>query len=395
METESDNLTPVLTWLAEATLRNKPVDSIVAGACERLNALGYDIARSHVSTSALHPLVESYMMTWQPGQPVQHLDVPHGFSPTPGWLDSPLYHMLTRRELFMRRLLIERQDEFEFPVFAEFAAAGMTDWMAVAEGFSQSSDNVPGGEFGIIVSWTTRAPRGFRQDRIGGLRLVAKSLAVAIKSNFMTDIARDVLGAYLGEDASRRVLSGAITRGGVTQMPAVVMMADIKGFTRLSMERPIADVVSLLNGVFDIVSTAVTGNGGTILKLMGDGVLAIFLLDARQPGSAADDALNAALAIQSAMPPDVGIDIGLSIGDVHYGNIGAASRLDFTAIGPAVNEAARLEALCGALGERILLSADVAATAVGFANRLTPLGDHALKGFDRLRPVFGFKRPGL
>jgi adenylate cyclase len=388
METETENLTPVLTWLAEATLRNRPVGDTISGAYERLNALGYDIARSHIATAVLHPLMQSYMWTWRVGEPLERFDVPHGTAPSQGWLASPLHHMLTHRQYFMRRSLTEGTDSFEFPVFGEFAAEGLTEWAAVAEGFSLAAENVPGGEFGLVVSWATRAPRGFRQDRVGGLRLIAKTLAVAIKSFFLNEIAHDVLGAYLGQDAARRVLSGSITRGAVAQIPAVVMMADIKGFTRMSMQRPIGDMVALLNGTFDIVSEAVTAHRGQVLKFMGDGALAIFLLEGRVSGEAADDALRAAAAIQAALPADIGIDIGLSVGDVHYGNIGAAGRLDFTAIGPAVNEAARLESLCGVLGKTVLASAGVAQSAGEMAALLRPLGAHAMKGFDAPREVF-------
>jgi len=388
METETENLTPVLTWLAEATLRNASIEKTLVGTCERLNALGYEIARSHVSTSALHPMVESYAITWNVDKPLQHFVVPHGVTPNRGWLESPLHHMLTRRQFFLRRQLTERVEEYEFPVYQDFADEGMTDWMAVAEGFSQAADNVPGGEFGIIVSWTTKAPRGFRQDRVGGLRLVAKTLAVAVKSNFMHEIAHDVLGAYLGEDAARRVLAGSITRGGVTELPAVVLMADIKGFTRLSMERPIGDVVATLNAAFDVVSDAVTAHGGTVLKLMGDGALAIFLLADRTPAAVAKNAADAAGLIRTNLPAGVSMDIGLSVGDVHYGNIGAAGRLDFTAIGPAVNEAARLEALCAVVDEPLLASAAVAGLLAGQGVRLKPLGAHLMKGFDQAREVF-------
>jgi len=388
MDGETENLTPVLTWLAEAALRNKPVDATLAGTCERLNALGYEIARGHVSTAALHPMIESYSITWSVDHALERLVLPHGHTPTPGWLQSPLHHMLTTRELFYRRLLIERTDGYEFPVFQDFADEGMTDWMAIAEGFSHAADHVPGGEFGIIVSWTTKAPRGFRQDRIGGLKLVTKTLAVAIKSNFMNEIAHDVLGAYLGADAAQRVLTGAITRGGITEMPAVVMMADIRGFTRISLERPIGEVVAMLNGAFDVVSDAVTTHGGTVLKLMGDGALAIFLLRDRARSAVAKDAADAAAAIQKTLPDGVAMNIGLSVGDVHYGNIGAAGRLDFTAIGTAVNEAARLEALGGALNEPLLVSAEIAGLLANEDVAVKPVGHHLLKGFDQPREVY-------
>jgi adenylate cyclase len=389
---DEENLTPLLTWLAEAALRDRPVNDTIAGTCDRLNALGYDIARSHVATSALHPMMASYMWTWRPGEPLHRTDIPHGHAPGAAWLASPLHHMLTQKQYFMRRSLIDETDSFEFEVFDEFAADGMTEWAAVAEGFSLEATNVPGGEFGIVVSWTTRAPRGFRQDRIGGLRLVAKTLAVAIKSSFLTEIAREVLGAYLGADAARRVLSGSITRGATGEVPAAVMMADLKGFTRLSQQTSITDVVGHLNAAFDIVSGCIAAHNGTVLKLIGDGVLAVFLQEDRSAEDAAGDALRAADAIQGSLPPGVAIDIGLGFGNIHYGNIGAAGRLDFTAIGPPVNEASRLESLCGVLNQPVLTSSSMAfAAPEAMKQRIHPVGLHALKGFDEPREVFALE----
>lgn len=389
---EEENLTPVLTWLAEAALRNRPVGQTISGTYERLNALGYEIARSHIATAALHPMMESYMWTWRPGEALERYDIPHGTTPSPGWLASPLHHMLTQKEYFKRRSLTEETDSFEFPVFADFAAEGLTDWAAVAEGFSLAADNVPGGEFGIVVSWATRAPRGFRQDRVGGLRLIAKTLAVAIKSAFLTEVAHEVLGAYLGADAARRVLSGSITRGGASEVSAAVMMADLKGFTKLSLETSISAVIGHLNSAFDLVSNCVGAHNGTVLKLIGDGVLAVFLQGERSPEDAVGDALRAADAIQGALPADLAIDIGLAFGDIHYGNVGAAGRLDFTAIGPPVNEAARLEGLCGGLQKPVLTSAAVAFAAPDdMKERIHPAGLHVLKGFDKPREVFAFE----
>jgi len=89
----------------------------------------------------------------------------------------------------------------------------------------------------------------------------------------------------------------------------------------------------------------------------------------------------------AAGKPIAQVDLALHIGEVLYGNVGAADRLDFTVIGPAVNEAARIETLCEPLGRKVLVSAEFAAAA-GSCNGLQPLGHHRLRGVRELRPIY-------
>jgi adenylate cyclase len=84
------------------------------------------------------------------------------------------------------------------------------------------------------------------------------------------------------------------------------------------------------------------------------------------------------------------VDLGLHLGEVLYGNVGAADRLDFTVIGPAVNEVARIETLCEPLGRNVLVSAELAA-AVGQDCRLVPLGRHSLRGVRGARAIYGLE----
>jgi adenylate cyclase len=383
------DLTPIFVWLAGQSLCDAPVEDLVGGLGERLNENGFDIARAHISGAALHPMVSAFMINWRPGGPAVRSERNHDDPEGKAWRESPLLHMLDANLPVMRQRLDRANAPFAFPVFEELAGEGMTEWIAFREGFDWNAASVPGGQFGIIASLTTRRPGGFDDAEMPGLLALVQPIAAAVKTHFVGTVARDVLSAYIGTDAAQRVLSGAITRGGVTQMPAVVMMADLKGFSRFSNTRPIREVVARLNDCFDRIATAVGDAGGHVLKFIGDGVLAIFLLEGRGEAEAAAAALAAAEAIQAGLPPGVGIDIGLNIGEVHYGNIGAAGRLDFTAIGPAVNEAARLEALCGVLDQRVLLSGALAAVApLEWRSRLTPLGAHPLKGFDTPREVF-------
>ena len=115
---------------------------------------------------------------------------------------------------------------------------------------------------------------------------------------------------------------------------------------------------------------------------MGDGMLAIFPLLAETQAETCRNAIDAAReamhtldrvnrARAEASRPVAEVDLALHIGEVLYGNVGAVDRLDFTVIGPAVNEAARIETLCEPLGRKVLVSAEFAAAA-GSCNGLEP-----------------------
>ena len=86
--------------------------------------------------------------------------------------------------------------------------------------------------------------------------------------------------------------------------------------------------------------------------------------------------------------PVASVDLALHLGEVLYGNVGAADRLDFTVIGPAVNEVARIEALCEPLGRAVLVSAEFVAAAMDGEGRLESLGRHALRGVREPKEIF-------
>jgi adenylate cyclase len=174
----------------------------------------------------------------------------------------------------------------------------------------------------------------------------------------------------------------------------------VRGFTNFAEETAPEEVTRRLNGIFDCLGDPVRAAGGEILKFLGDGVLAVFL-----PPDAADvtvvtpavlaaareilarvEALNATET--AAGNPALSLDIALHAGEVTYGNIGTADRLDFTAIGPAVNEAARLEGLCKVLGKPILISNSFAQAAEGVRELLLSVGRHPLRGVREPQEVF-------
>ena len=130
---------------------------------------------------------------------------------------------------------------------------------------------------------------------------------------------------------------------------------------------------------------------------MGDGMLAIFPTDGPDDaGIAANNALKAALVARQNMKAlnierrydsleELSFGVALDIGRVHYGNIGAANRLDFTAIGPAVNLAARMETIAAEQGRDIVVSGDYR-TYIAFGTEL--LGKFPAKGFSKPVSVY-------
>jgi adenylate cyclase len=225
------------------------------------------------------------------------------------------------------------------------------------------------------------------------------ALSLAIMAHAGHTIASGLLEAYLGGDAGRRVHAGAVERGSVESIRAVLWFADMRGFTKLADGTAGLEVIELLDEVFETLTAPLRSRGGEVLKFMGDGMLAVFPLLAETQAETCRNAIGAAIEAMHALDrinrarveaskPVAEVDLALHIGEVLYGNVGAADRLDFTVIGPAVNEASRIETLCEPLGRKVLVSAEFAAAA-GSYNGLHPLGHHRLRGVREPRAIYG------
>ena len=168
------------------------------------------------------------------------------------------------------------------------------------------------------------------------------------------------------------MLAGPLRRDVGETIQAALLFADLRGFTALSESNPPAAVISALDAWFDRIAGSVHAFGGEVLKFIGDGVLAIFPVVGGSPRSACDAALRAVSAARAGMAhldearrrqglPPLPFGVALHLGEMLWGNIGAADRLDFTAIGPAVNLVSRLEGLCRPLDKTVLISGAFAA----------------------------------
>ncbi len=393
-------------WAVRRGLRGADAPSLFDGFCQRLVDIGVPLWRAFAGMRTLHPQWGGYSYTWRRDlNALAHDRFERNDMVRPGWLGSPFNYLINQTQpsddgtSILRRRLIGAEAQFDFPVLKEFAAAGATDYFAQFVRFGSLPLGDPSRGSGMAYSFTTDRPDGFSDQDLTLLQAVLPAASLAMMAQAGHTIARNLLEAYLGQDAGRRVHEGAIERGSVETIRAVLWYADIRGFT------PIADAASgpvlieLLDAVFETLTAALRPRQGQVLKFLGDGMLATFpceeateaetcrrALDAAAEAMAALDALNQAR--QAAGQPIASVDLALHLGDVLYGNVGAVDRLDFTVIGPAVNEVARIEALCEPLGRSVLVSAAFA-TALADPSQLTSLGHHDLRGVREPREIYG------
>jgi len=398
------DLIPLHAWLIEAGTNDVAAEPLFDGFCRRLVAAGVPIARGFLSIAGLHPLRRAYSLTWHDGRIVEATDFGHATMATPVWHNSPFRHMLETKTRRLHRRLVGDDPVLDFEVLREFRDAGMSEWLALMYGFDWSAAQPATNQFGVVLSWATSKDvgrcNGWNALELAAIEELSGTLALAIKGNIAPAAAHDLLAAYLGGDAADRVSAGQVQRGSVSRIAAAILFADVRGFTNFAQETAPEEVTRRLNGIFDCVGDPVRAAGGEILKFLGDGVLAVFLppdgtnvalvtpatLAAAREILGRVEALNATET--AAGNPALVLNSALHAGEVTYGNIGTAERLDFTVIGSAVNEAARLEGLCKVLGRPILISESFVQAAQGVREQLLSVGWHPLRGVREAREVF-------
>jgi adenylate cyclase len=402
----SDHL---FSWLAEAALASSPVEEVLAGFTRRLNARGLGIGRAYLGIRLLHPLIKARGYIYRraedavTGEEYAHAQMPDGYQ------ESPIQYMLSRKVDHLYRALNGPAAQLDFPLLRHFAAEGYSAWMAhlipftLTTGVEAPKQDEP---FGFVFTLCCDRPEGWSDADRDLIESLLPPLSAAIQGRIFATFAQDLLTTYLGGDAARQVLQGTITRGKVRRLRAAILYADLRGFTmRAEAMDPVA-LVGTLDRHFEGLVEPIMAQGGEVLKFIGDGLLAIFPVDddrsdmaaCRAALSAARQAIAYMAALAETDAAAMPVDIALHLGDVLYGNVGGAARLDFTVIGPAVNMAARMEQKCQELDSALILSGEVAACLTqltpslpmdGFpALPLRSLGYHALRGMAGARELF-------
>ncbi len=309
--------------------------------------------------------------------------------------------------LIARRTWLWRADSGEVIEALGFAAGGLPAaesanqpgdagrrWLESRAPGELREDTVGPNPDGPSLAWV--GPRLFTPDEANRLREAARFAAASLAALTARATMAAALEAYLGRRSAARVLAGPLRRGIGETIQAALLFADLRGFTSLSESNPPTAVISALDAWFDRIAGSVHAFGGEVLKFMGDGVLAIFPVAEASPRLACDAALRAVSAAKVGMAhlddgrrrqglAPLPFGVALHLGEILWGNIGAADRLDFTAIGPAVNLVSRLEGLCRPLNKTVLVSG---AFATETAAPLIPLGTHALRGIASPCAVF-------
>ncbi|MBN9490822.1 MAG: adenylate/guanylate cyclase domain-containing protein [Alphaproteobacteria bacterium] len=391
-------------WAVDEGLRGETAHDLFAGFCQHLLAEGFPLWRGYAALETLHPRWWGSGFTWQRGLAfVKLAQFGHDHATTASWVGGVFHHLAERAKAgegnpCIRRQLAKGPPERDFPALERFHAAGATDYLA--ELFDHRRKGTCG--LGVAYSFMTDRPGGFSDSDVHLLRAALPAVSLAMKAHAGQANASRLLQVYLGEDAGRRVHGGEVERGSVESLRAVLWYADIRGFTAIADDAPAHAVVDLLDDVFETLAGVLREYGGQVLKFIGDGLLATFsfdeescqatcrrVLDAAAKAMDAIDTLNAAR--RSAGKLTAAVDLALHVGDVLFGNVGAVDRLDFTMIGPAVNEVSRIEALCARLGHRTLISAELAAAAQPGPGRLMSVGYHDLRGVRAEREIYALR----
>ncbi|MBV9532586.1 MAG: adenylate/guanylate cyclase domain-containing protein [Bradyrhizobium sp.] len=392
------DLSGIQKWLTQASLAGNSEAALLEGFCERSIGVGLPLARALMIIDTLHPVYEGRAFNWR-RDTGQTAIVEYGPS-TEGevgerWRRSVLFHLLeTGGSLF--RVRFHAGETSEFVTLAEMRDEGMTDVAAMVTRFAAPEAI---GEMDCLYAyWATDKRDGFKDADVEAIAELMPMLAVAMKCVSLARIAETLVETYLGRDPGRRVLNGLIRRGVADRINAVLWYSDLRSFTRLSEQVAPDQIIPLLDDYAEVTISAIYENGGDVLKLIGDGILAIFVMapDEEYCGRALKSyalvheklrQLNQRRARNGL--PTTEIYVGLHLGDVFYGNIGSRERLDFTVVGPAVNEAARIAALCRSVERDVLISQEfVQAVPERDRGRLVSVGRYALRGVKRPQELF-------
>ncbi|MGA7879341.1 MAG: adenylate/guanylate cyclase domain-containing protein [Terrimicrobiaceae bacterium] len=383
-------------WLTEQALAGASETALLCGFCERTNSAGLPLSSAIAVVDTLHPIWQGRAFFWrndgQEEEPVVEYRSTREGEGADVWKKTAFYHLIRTGAPEVRRR-IGFGDPVDFYGLDELRNHGHKDYLALIQRFA--SEATIGQMDAIFSHWTTQHPRGFSKAHCSALRRLVPTLALGLKSISLSRIAETLVEVYLGKDAGRRVLRGSIRRGTTERINAALWFSDLRGYTSLADWIEPSEIIPLLNDYAEMVISAVHAEGGDVLKLVGDGILAIF-----QSPDGTSCALRAARGLkrhsmelnarrQSEGRPVTIVRLGLHVGDVLYGNIGGEERLDFTVVGPAVNEVSRIVSMCRSADRDLLASAEfVAASSPDDQMQFASAGRFALRGVRRPQELF-------
>lgn len=376
MMNKSDDLIPLSKALFEAlyiTHNNDNLGILAKSIAECLRSLGIPLCRLQLPISSFfgfkHPFYAGVILTWTEDNGVKAHFRERSNSLVSSTIEklraSPYASLIFDGEPFVH---YTPSPDHSIKLISELYHDGFTDYFAL-------SILLPDGAR-QVMSLATKVTDGFPANTQERLATMSPLLAMCIYGAYQSNAAKQIAVTYLGEYTGKRVLDGEFFRGNSEQMSTLILFADIRNFTALSERVGAKKVTEYVNIAFEKLSTSLRSLGAEILKFIGDAALIIFPdrhLSSNHDGSISNrNALDVkgilsqlVFTIQEIREIEIDgeklidLGVGLHMGDVYYGNIGAKDRLDFTVMGPAVNLASRLESLTKDLSASILFSESV------------------------------------
>ena len=379
---------PIVDWLIDGAkpATDNPKEWLRALSLRMVDC-GLPIHRVAMFVRPLHPNVAARAFYWREDTAtVEVNDEKHGFMSTDEYLSNPVPAVTHTRQQIRRRLC-DRGTRVDFPVLHKLRKDGFTDYLIMPLEFIDGEVHA--------FSVATKRAGGFTNDQVAALQRVKPAVTRIVEILGLTRKARNILEAYLGRHAGRKVLQGRIQRGDTEKLHAVIWFCDLRESTSFADSMGAQAFLAMLNEYFDAVLGPVMDRGGEVLSFIGDAALAIFPV-AQDLADAATRAVNAAMDSISRMrivndrrekagSAPLRFGIGLHLGELLYGNVGTRSRITFTVVGAAANEAARIEALCETLDASPLVSEQVASQV---PLEWQSLGRHRLRGVGKPIKVF-------
>lgn len=401
-----------IEWYANELSEVKTSAELFDKCIGYLQKLDFQIVRVSMGTRTLHPQVESLSYTWVPKGKLEYFDettnqLQHsksiiesengflrevrfrlGSLQTSQFVASPVQYVMSTKKPYYFSFADHTEETYPYPILDDLGPLGATGYFAVpifqkGAGFA-------------FLSLVTDKPSGWSKEELNFLNQVLKMISLQWINFIQNELTESLLSVYLGKRTGSTVYSGKVFLGELDKIQSVIWFSDIRNYSGMSEKLSPPEIIQLLNDYFGLAIPLIEAHGGEVLKLLGDGILAVFpysesnktfvgkkvLLAVRKLG---EDLFlhNQSREKEAKLPIHHGV--GLHSGEILYGNIGSTERLDFTVIGEAVNLTSRIAGMCGELGKAVLASANLANQ---IPVRWEELGEHKLKGIGSPQKIF-------
>ena len=383
-------------------LTDRPIGDLIQTVMARLVQAGVPLERMMVGFRILHPLFDGMTIAWTAEEGVNVEYFQALTEDNPEFTLSPFYWMIKENvhEMPLRLDLDAAVDRF--PLLQRLRGEGFTGYYARVVSFAEGPMEV-GTTDGLALSWSTKAPDGFAERDLSIMQQILAPLSLALRVMIKDQIARNTLNAFHGPLVGERILAGSIKRGDGERLAAALWYSDLRNSTGLADQLSVEGFLELLNVYFDCAAGAVIEEGGQVLDIVGDAILAFFPADAAGEEAAATAALRAALNAQERLAAakardcqcaaEINFGVGVHFGDVVFGNAGTRERLKFGVIGRAVNEVARTQDMSKLLGQPIVATAQVVSRARAEPGlRLNDMGLHDLRGIPVAKRLWALRQ---